>query len=97
MPHGDTVVDGYRIKLRGVAAHLLNLLPHNLSDLMQMGMTWYKLRKRVDNGNNRLAKLLMLHTRSHPKGTGTCHSTAFRAYRTSQLMLVFHIIKYLFS
>ena len=37
--HGDTIVDGNRIELCRIAAHLLNLLADNLSDLMEMGMT----------------------------------------------------------
>ena len=83
MTHGDTIVDGNRVKLCSVAAHLLDLFPHNLSDLMQMGVTWHKLRERVDNGNDGFAKLLMLHTRSHPKGTGTSHPSTFGTNGTS--------------
>ena len=86
MAHGDAVVDGNGIKLCRIAAHLLYLLTHNLTDLVQVGMTRHKLRKRVHYGNDRLAKLLMLHTGSHPQGTGSSHSSAFRADRTSQLM-----------
>ena len=39
MTHSDTVVDGDGIELGSIAAHLLNLLTHNLSCLMQMGVT----------------------------------------------------------
>ena len=66
MTHGDAIVDGDGIELCRIAAHFLNLLTYNLTYLMQMGMTRYKLGERIDDGNNRLAKLLMLHTCSHP-------------------------------
>ena len=43
MTHRDTVVDGDGIEFCSVAAHLLNLLTDNLSNLVEMGMTWYEL------------------------------------------------------
>ena len=45
MTHSDTIVDGYRIELCSVTAHLLNFFTHDLTNLMQMGMTWHKLRE----------------------------------------------------
>ena len=84
--HGDTVVDGDGVKLSGITTHLLNLLAYNLTYLMQVCMSWYKLGKRVHNGNNGLAKLLVLHASSHPQGSGSGHSSAFRTDSTSQLM-----------
>ena len=95
MPHGDTIVDGNRIKFGCETAHLFNFSFHNLTNLMKMGMTRYKLGERVHNGNNRFTKLFLFHTCGHPKGTGASHSTTFGADCTSQLML--HIIKYLNS
>ena len=64
--HGNTVVDGDGIKLSSIAAHLLNLFTNNLANFMQVRMTWHKLRERIDNGNNRLAKLLLFHTGGYP-------------------------------
>jgi hypothetical protein len=58
---------------------------------MQMGVTWYKLGERIDNGDDRLAKLFLLHACGHPEGTRPSHSSAFSADGTSQLMLVIHI------
>ena len=43
MSHGDTVIDGDGVELSRITAHLLNLFPYNLSDLMQMRMSWHKL------------------------------------------------------
>ena len=45
MSHGNTVIDGDGIELRGITAHFLDLLTDNLSYLMQMGMTRHKLSK----------------------------------------------------
>ena len=45
MTHRDTVVDGDGIELCGKTAHLLDFGLHNLSDLVQMGMTRHKLRE----------------------------------------------------
>ena len=81
--HGNTIVNGNGIELCRIAAHLLNFLTDNLTNLMEVGMTRHKLRERVHNGNNRLAKLFVFHACSHPKRTGTGHSPTFRAYRTA--------------
>ena len=90
MPHRDTVVNGNGIELSGIAAHLLDFFTYYLTNLVQMRMTWHKLRERVDNGNNRFAKLLMFHTRGHPECSGASHTATFCANTASQLM--FHRI-----
>ena len=94
MTHGNTIVNSYGIELGSIAAHLLDFLTYNLPNLMQVGMTRNELGKRVDNGNNRFAKLLMFHTCSHPQGTGSGHSSTFCAYSTTQWM--FHIVTFLY-
>ena len=43
MSHRDAVVDGDSIELSGIAAHLLDLLPDDLSYLVQVGMSGDKL------------------------------------------------------
>ena len=87
MSHGNTIVDGYRIELCGITAHLLYLFTNNLTYLMQMCVTGHKLGERIDNSNNRLAKLLMFHTCGNPQRTGSSHSATFRTYSTSQWIL----------
>ena len=87
MAHGYAVVDGYGVELCSVTPHGLNLLLDNLSNLMKMGMTRYKLRKAIHDSDDWFAKLLVLHSGCHPKGSGSCHSATLSAYRTSQLML----------
>ena len=87
-------------KLGRIAAHALYLFAYDLPYLMQMGVSWYELRERIDDGNDRLAKLLMLHACGHPQGAGTGHAASFRAYATSQRMfhdvisssLIFNVI-----
>ena len=66
MSHGDSVVNGYRIELGSIAAQLLNLGLHNLTNLVQMGMAGHKLCKRIDNCYDGLAELLALHAVGHP-------------------------------
>ena len=94
MPHCNTVVNGYGIELCGIASHLFNLTLYYLTYLMQVGMSGHKLRKRVDHGYDRLAKLPALHARCHPQRPGSCHASAFRTHCTSQLM--FHINMYFY-
>ena len=83
MPHRDTIVDGNSVELGGIATHLLDFLADYLAYLVQMGMTRHKLGKRIDDGNNGLAKLLMLHARGHPQGTCSRHAAAFCAHGTT--------------
>jgi hypothetical protein len=57
---------------------------------MQMRMTRHELRKRVHDGNNRLAELFVFHTCSDPQGAGASHTSTLRADCTSQLMFIIH-------
>ena len=84
--HCNAVVDGNGVELSGIAAQLLNLLTYHLTNLMQMGMARHELSKRVYDGNNRLAKLLLFHSCGHPKGTGSSHTPTLCADAASQLM-----------
>ena len=81
--HSDTVVNGDGVELGSIATHTLNFLLHNLSNLMQMCVTWYKLCERVDNSNNGLAKLFMFHTCGYPKSASSCHTAAFGTHCAS--------------
>ena len=83
VPHGNAIIDGDGIELSRIAAHLLYFLTDNLSYLMQMGMARHKLGKRIDDGNNRLTKLLVFHTCGYPQGASTSHSAAFSAHGTA--------------
>ena len=77
MSHGDAVVDGDGVEFGCIASHLLNLRFHNLSCLMQVGVTWNKLSERIDDGDDRLAKLLTLHAVGNPQSTCSGHTATF--------------------
>ena len=83
MTHCNTIIDGDSIEFCCETTHLLYLGLHDLTYLMQMSMTWHKLCKRVDDSNNRFAKLFMLHACGHPESAGASHSSSFSAYCTS--------------
>ena len=89
MSHCNTVIDGYRVELSSIAAEAFYLALHDLSGLVQMCVTWNKLCKAIDDGNNGFAKLFTLHTVGYPQGAGSGHSATFCADSTTKL--VFHI------
>ena len=83
MTHSNTIIYSDGIKFGCIATHCLNFLLDYLTDFMKMSMTRHKLCKAIHNSNNWFAKLLMFHTCSYPKCTGTCHSSAFSTDATS--------------
>ena len=95
MSHGDTIINGYCIEFCCIASHGLDFLFDNLTNLVQMGMTRDELGEGVDNGNDRFAELLTFHTCCHPKGARSCHTSAFCADATSQLMFHNRILIFL--
>ena len=68
--HGNTVVDGNRIEFGCIASQFLDFLTHNLPNLVQMRMSGHELGERVDNGDDRLAELFLLHTCGQPTMRG---------------------------
>ena len=89
MTHGNTVVDGDSVEFGSIAAKLLDLGLDDLADLMKVSVTWNELCKRIDDSDDWLAKLLTLHTISHPEGTGASHAATHGSLSTSKLN--FHI------
>ena len=81
--HGNAVVYGDGVELSGIAAHFFYLFLYYLSCLVQMSMSGHKLSERVNDGDDRLAKLLAFHAVGHPEGACAGHSSAFGAYRTT--------------
>ena len=67
--HCDAVVDGYRVEFGGIAAHGLNLFLDYLANLVQMGVTRYKLCEGIYYGDDGLAKLFALHSGGYPQCT----------------------------
>ena len=64
--HGDAVVDGDRVEFGGEAAFAFDPLLDLLPDLVKVHMPGHELRKRVDDGNHRLAYLLVFHSVRSP-------------------------------
>ena len=64
--HGDTVIHGDGVEFGSIASHGFDFCLHNLTNLMQMCVTWDKLRKAIHDSNDGFAKLLMLHTCGDP-------------------------------
>ena len=60
------VINGNGVKLFGNAACRFNFTAHHLTDFVQMHMTRYKLRKRINHSNNGLAKVLIRHACGTP-------------------------------
>ena len=83
MPHRDSVVDGNGIKFCRKASQLLNFCLDLLTDFMQVSMPWYKLCKRIHDGDNRFSHHFLFHSIGHPQCSGTCHAATFRAHRTT--------------
>ena len=81
--HSDTVVYSDGIEFGCIATHCLNFLLDNLTNFMKMSMTRNKLCKAVHDSNNWFTKLLVFHTCSYPKSSGTRHSSAFSTDATS--------------
>ena len=71
--HGDAVVDGYRIELSRKTAELLNSFLYDAGALIEVNVSRHKLRERIGDGNNRLAKMLLFHTVGTPKSTCRRH------------------------
>ncbi len=73
MPHSYTVIYCNSIKFSSKTAFGFYLSFYFLSYFMQMRMSGYKLRKGVDDGNNRFSHLFTFHSISQPETTCSGH------------------------
>ena len=64
--HGNTIINGDGIEFLGNTAGLLDLFDYELTDIMQMDVTWYKLSERISHSDDRLTKIAILYTSSLP-------------------------------
>ena len=71
--HGDPVIDGDGVEFLGDAASRLDLARHQLPHVLQVHMTRHKLREGIDDGDDRLAEVAILHAGSAPQGAGAGH------------------------
>ena len=79
MAHRDPVIDSDGIEFLGNTASCLNLTRDQLADILEVHVARHKLRKAVHHGNDRLAEITVLHTRSAPQTARSCHIAAVRA------------------
>ena len=81
MAHGNAIVHRNRIELFGNTASRLDLTCHELAQVFQMHMPWYKLREGIHNRNNRFLKISVFHARGTPQSTCTSHvATSSRSF-----------------
>ncbi len=64
--HGNTIVDGYGVEFGSIASHLFYFLFYNLSNLVQVCMSWYELGEGVYNSYDWFTELFMFHTCCDP-------------------------------
>ena len=69
MAHCYTVVNGYGVEFGSETALFLDFGLYNLSDFMEMSMSGDKLSERVDNCDDRLTELFVLHAVCAPEST----------------------------
>lgn len=87
MTHGDTVIYSYSIEFCSEAAEFLDSCLDLLADLVEMHMSRDKLSKGVDDCNDRLAELTILHSIGPPESSRSGH---FRADCTLTASEFFH-------
>ena len=76
MAHGDAVIDGDGVELLGDAAGLLDLARDELAEVLQMDMAGHELGEGVDDGDDRLAEIAVLHAGRAPQAAGAGHVAA---------------------
>jgi hypothetical protein len=74
--HGDAVIDRNGVELLGDAAGRLDLARHQLAKVLQMNVARHELGEGIDDGDDRLAEIAVLHAGGAPKGAGAGHVAA---------------------
>ena len=74
--HGDSVVHGDGVELGGEATEALDLFFYDLTRLVQMHVAGNELCKRIGDGDDGLAELLLAHAVRKPEGPGASHSAS---------------------
>jgi hypothetical protein len=74
--HGDAVVYRDGVEFLGDAARILDLTRHHLAEILQVDVARHELREGVDDGDDGLAEILVLHPRRAPKPAGAGHVAA---------------------
>src|SRR3546814_14891383 len=73
MAHRDAVVDRDRVELLADAAGLLDLLDHQLAEILEMNVAGHELRERVGDRDDRLLEVAIVHADGAPERPGARH------------------------
>src|SRR6185369_3561931 len=76
MAHRDPVVDGDGVELFRNAAGLLDLARHQLAEVLEVHMPGHELGEGVDDRDDRLAEVFVLHAGRAPEAAGARHVAA---------------------
>ena len=76
MAHRDAVIDRDGVELLGDAAGFFDFARDELAEILQMHVPGHELGERIDHGDDRLAKILVLHAGGAPEAAGARHVAA---------------------
>ena len=76
MAHGDAVIDRDGVELFRDSARLFDFARDELAEILQVHVAGHELGERIDHGNDRLAKVLVLHAGGAPEAAGARHVAA---------------------
>ena len=76
MAHRDAVVDCDRVELLGDATRGFDLAGHELAEVLEMDVARHELGETVDDRDDRLAEIAVLHSRGAPQAPGAGHVAA---------------------
>src|SRR6266581_6368713 len=76
MTHGDAVIDRDGVELLGDATGLLDLACDELAEILQVDVAGHELGEGVDDRDDRLAEIRILHAGRAPEAAGARHVAA---------------------
>ncbi len=76
MAHGDAVVDGDGVELLGHATGGFNFAGDELAEILQVDVAGDELGEGIDDRDDRLAEIAVLHAGRAPEAAGTGHVAA---------------------
>jgi hypothetical protein len=66
VPHRNPVIDSDGVEFLGNASRLLDFAGHELSEILQVNVAGHELAKGVDDRDDRLAEIAILHAGCPP-------------------------------
>ena len=76
--HGDPVIDGDGVEFRGKTALRFDQAFDKLAHVVEVDVARHERAERVDDGNDRLAELAVLHAVGAPEAARAGHQAALR-------------------